>query len=116
VWEWVDLLIGTAADRTIDAEYPGAGHLLPSTNGYVQALYDPAPDGARSLGAEIFAPKTIGSAQAEFDSNYYYQNTGQRAAGRGGDWFDAARAGLFCLLVYYAPSYVGINIGFRGVC
>ena len=116
VWEWVDLRIGTAANHTIDAEYPGAGHLLPSTNGRVQALYDPAPDGARSLGAEIFAPKTIGSAQAEFDSNYYYQNTGQRAAVRGGSWGIAARAGLFYLTVYGAPSYVFYNIGFRGVC
>lgn len=116
VWEWVDLRIGTAANHTIDAEYPGAGHLLPTTYGYVQALYDPAPDGARSLGAEIFAPKTIGSAQAEFDSNYYYQNTGQRAARRGGVWIDAANAGLFALNVNDAPSYVRNRIGFRGVC
>ena len=115
VWEWVDLLIGTA-DHTIDAEYPGAGHLLPATDGYVQALYDPAPDGARSLGAEIFAPKTIGSAQAEFDSNRYYENTGQRAAARGGFWYSAANAGLFCLGVSIAPSHVSYDFGFRGVC
>ena len=116
VWEWVDLLVGTTADHTIDAKYPGAGHVLPATNGNVQALYDPAPDGARSLGAEIFAPKTIGSAQAEFDSNYYYQNTGQRAAKRGGGWSSAADAGLFSLYVNYAPSDVGSYLGFRGVC
>jgi len=116
VWEWVDTRIGTAANHTIDAEYPGAGHLLPATSGYVQALYDPAPDGARSLGAEIFAPKTIGSAQAEFDSNYYYQNTGQRAANRGGNWGDAASAGLFSLNVNSAPSNVLDSLGFRGVC
>lgn len=116
VWEWTDLRIGTAADHTIDAEYPGAGHLLPTTNGNVQALYDPAPDGARSLGAEIFAPKTIGSARAEFDSNYYYQNTGQRAAVRGGALGNAANAGLFSLLGSNAPSNVGYDIGFRGVC
>ena len=101
---------------SIDAEYPGAGHLLPATNGSVQALYDPAPDGARSLGAEIFAPKTIGSAQAEFDSNYYYQSTGQRAARRGGRWGNAASAGLFCLGVSDAPSDVVYVFGFRGVC
>ncbi len=116
VWEWVDLRIGTTADHTIDAGYPGAGHLLPTTNGYVQALYDPDPDGARSLGAEIFAPKMIGSAQAEFDSNYYSQNTGQRAALRGGSCHYAANAGLFCLVVYNAPSNVNNFIGFRGVC
>ncbi len=116
VWEWVDLLIGTAADHTIDAEYPGAGHLLPTTNGNVQALYDPAPDGARSLGAEIFAPKTIGSAQAEFASNSYYQRTDPRAAARGGAWSHAASAGLFSMHVFFAPSDVSYTIGFRGVC
>lgn len=36
---------------------------------------DPAPDGEQSPGAEIFAPKTIGSANAEFDAAYYWQNT-----------------------------------------
>jgi hypothetical protein len=29
-WEWCDLLVGTTADNTIDAEYPGAGTRLPS--------------------------------------------------------------------------------------
>ncbi len=113
--EWTDLRIGTAADHTIDAEYPGAEHLLPATNGPVQAFYDPAPDGARSLGAEIFAPKTIGSPRAEFDSNYYTQAAGQCAALRGGDWASAAYEGLFRLNVT-DPAIAPGNIGFRGVC
>jgi hypothetical protein len=32
-WEWCDLLVGTVADNTVDAEYPGAGTRLPTSNG-----------------------------------------------------------------------------------
>jgi len=37
-WEWVDMLIGTT-DHTIDAEYPGAGLVLPTANGNIATLY-----------------------------------------------------------------------------
>ena len=40
----------------------------------------------------------------------------ERAALRGGCWPGAARAGLFCLYVRLAPSDVGYDVGFRGVC
>ena len=76
VWEWTDLLIGGADDHTIDAEYPGAGHILPTSNGYVASLYAPTPDGGNSLAAELFVPATIGSATAEFGSDYYWPATG----------------------------------------
>jgi len=39
-WEWVDMLIGTT-DHTIDAEYPGAGLVLPTANGNIATLYAP---------------------------------------------------------------------------
>jgi hypothetical protein len=83
-WEWVDMLIGTAADHTIDAGYPGAGLTLPTANGNITTLYAPAKDGNRSLAADAFSPATVGSARAEYDNDYYWQATGQRAAIRGG--------------------------------
>jgi len=43
-WEWVDMLIGTT-DHTIDAEYPGAGLVLPTANGNIETLYAPTKDG-----------------------------------------------------------------------
>jgi hypothetical protein len=82
----------------------------------VTELYDPALDGKHSLAAEIFAPKTVGTAKAEFGNDYYYQATGLRAAHRGGNWADAANAGLFSLHVYDAPSSTYYDRGFRGVC
>ncbi|HOD09086.1 MAG TPA: hypothetical protein PKG98_13460, partial [Myxococcota bacterium] len=115
-WEWCDLLVGTVADNTIDAKYPGAGHVLPATNGNVASLYAPEPDGEHSLGAEVFVPATIGSSKADYDRAYYWQNTGQRAAVRGGFWYYGADCSLACLSVYYAPSNTDTNIGFRGVC
>ncbi|HOF97060.1 MAG TPA: hypothetical protein PLV90_07825, partial [Methanoculleus sp.] len=60
-WEWVDMLIGTA-DHTIDAEYPGAGLVLPTANGNIATLYAPTKDGNRSLAADAFSPATVGSA------------------------------------------------------
>lgn len=115
-WEWVDMLIGTAADHTIDAGYPGAGLTLPTANGNIATLYAPTKDGNRSLAADAFSPATVGSAKAEYDNDYYYQATGQRAARRGGCWYVGASSGLFCLYVNYAPSIAGFSIGFRGVC
>ena len=114
-WEWVDMLIGTTADHTIDAEYPGAGLVLPTANGNIATLYAPTKDGNRSLAADAFSPATVGSAKAEYDNDYYYQATGQRAALRGGLWRGASY-GLFCLGVDRAPSYASNYIGFRGVC
>ena len=115
-WEWVDMLIGTTAAHTIDAEYPGAGLVLPTENGNIATLYAPTKDGNRSLAADAFSPATVGSARAEYDNDYYYQATGQRAAIRGGNWNIGANCGLFCLSVYYAPSFADYHVGFRGVC
>ncbi|HNT07810.1 hypothetical protein [Methanoculleus sp.] len=115
-WEWVDMLIGTTADHTIDAEYPGAGLVLPTANGNIATLYAPTKDGNRSLAADAFSPATVGSAKAEYDNDYYYQATGQRAAIRGGHWNSGANCGLFCLSVHLAPSNAYDYIGFRGVC
>jgi len=115
-WEWVDMLIGTTAGHTIDAEYPGAGLELPTANGNIATLYAPTKDGNRSLAADAFSPATVGSARAEYDNDYYWQATGQRAAVRGGRWGDGAHYGLFCLNVGDAPSFADYYRGFRGVC
>ena len=100
----------------IDAGYPGAGLTLPTANGNITTLYAPAKDGNRSLAADAFSPATVGSARAEYDNDYYWQATGQRAASRGGGWRDGAHYGLFCLNVSDAPSHVHDGVGFRGVC
>jgi len=110
------MLIGTTANHTIDAEYPGAGLVLPTANGNIATLYAPTKDGNRSLAADAFSPATVGSARAEYDNDYYWQATGQRAAIRGGYWCNGADFGLFCLSVNNVPSYAGYNVGFRGVC
>lgn len=116
VWEWCDLLIGSTDNHTINPGYPGEGHVLPTSTGCVTELYDPALDGKHSLAAEIFAPKTVGTAKAEFGNDYYYQATGPRAAHRGGNRDNGASAGLFSLGVSYAPSHTYSSRGFRGVC
>ena len=115
-WEWGDLRVGTTANNTIDAEYPGAGHALPSSNGYVASLYAPAPDGEYSLGAEVFAPATLGSSKSDYDGAYYWQNTGARAALRGGSWNNGAYCSLACLGLNHTPSNTHTYLGFRGVC
>lgn len=115
-WEWVDLLVGTTADHTIDPEYPGAGTVLPTANGNISALYDPAPDGQHSAGAEAFVPKSTGGANADLDSAYYWQAPGLRAGRRGGSWGSAATCSLAALYAGYAPSSTYGDICFRGVC
>jgi len=110
------MLIGTTAHHTIDAEYPGAGLVLPTANGNIATLYAPTKDGNRSLAADAFSPATVGSARAEYNNDYYWQATGKRAAVRGGDWRRGAGCGLFCLSVRDAPSSAHGSIGFRGVC
>ena len=115
-WEWCDLLVGTTADNTIDAEYPGAGTKLPSADGRITSLYAPTPDGEYSLGAEVFAPATLGSSNANYDGAHYWQTTGQRAAKRGGDFDSGAFCSLVALTLGSAPSDSNTGIGFRGVC
>ena len=115
-WEWCDLLVGTTADNTIDAEYPGAGHVLPTSNGYVASLYAPEPDGEHSVGAEVFVPATLGSSNANYDGAYYWQEPGQCAAFRGGAFDVDARCSLAYLNLNRTPSYAGTTFGFRGVC
>ncbi len=115
-WEWCDLLVGTTADHTVDPEYPGAGHVLPTSNGYVASLYAPEPDGEHSVGADVFAPATLGSSNANYDGAYYWQNPGQRAAYRGGNFIYRANCSLAYLFLGSAPSSADASIGFRGVC
>ena len=115
-WEWCDLRVGTTANNKIDAEYPGAGTELLSANGFVTSLYAPAPEGEYSLGAEVFAPATIGSSNANYDGAYYWQATGQRAAVRGGGFRYGADCSLAVLNLYSTPSFTDPARGFRGVC
>lgn len=114
VWEWSDLLIGGVADHTVDPGYPGAGHVVPTDGGSIAALYDPIPEDGKSLGADLFVPKTIGSANPDYGSDQYWVSTGPRAALRGGPWFHGVNAGLFTLYLSNAPSHRTYHIGVRG--
>jgi len=76
----------------------------------------PCTGGEYSLGAEVFAPATLGSSKADYDGAYYWQNTGQRAATRGGSFFNGASCSLVALLLVDALSYTITYLGFRGVC
>lgn len=116
VWEWCDLRVGTSANNTIDAEYPAAGTVLPAADGYIASLYAPEPAGEHSVGAEVFVSATTGSSNPEYDTAYYWQNTGQRAAMRGGSWRNGAHCSLASLHLVNAPSDTSNFLGFRGVC
>jgi len=94
-WEWVDMLIGTT-DHTIDAEYPGRGSRAADRKRQHRDTLrpnegrQPVPRGRRVLSGNGWL------CRAEYDNDYYWQATGQRAAIRGGDWRDGAYYGLFC--------------------
>lgn len=54
-----------------------------------------------------------GKAELGFDRYWFYKCDTVRAAFRGGDFFDAADAGVFALDLDDAPSYAHDSIGFR---
>ena len=116
VWEWIDLLMGGGnsiagvggSDHIINPGFPEAGLTMPSSNNRIATLEDTDVNGKKAA-----LPKTVGSAVLEYGSDYYYQNTGERAARRGGAWSNTSHAGVFCLHLNSAPSATGSGIGFR---
>lgn len=50
-----------------------------------------------------------------YEGDYMWWNNGvaERCVIRGGDWYDGARAGVFCLIGAYSRSHANTNIGCR---
>ena len=124
VWEWnFQQIVSDGVNLSIAPGYPGAGTIVtpPGTSGQrITAMYDAdAPVDGLSLNPDICLPTGMSSGgSAEFGNGgcWWKLDAATYAALRGGRWDSAARAGLFSLFVYYAPSDVRFDIGFRGVC
>jgi len=116
VWEWIDLLMGGGnsisgvggTDHIINPGFPEAGLTMPSSNNRIATLEDTDVNGKKAA-----LVKTVGAAVLEYGSDYYYQNTGERAAARGGIWSHASVAGVLLLGLNNAPSSTFNVIGFR---
>ena len=108
VWDWIN---AKTYDRKIQAGYPGEGFTLPATNNFLATI-----EAAAALcGAKDLAlPATVGVAGvAEFGSDYFSQNTGDRAFLVGGHCGYADLAGVFSTLIGLTPDYASVNVGFR---
>jgi hypothetical protein len=108
VWEWVDLKIGTQTNYLISNGFPGEGYTVPSSNNYINQL-----EASDATVKTMAIPSTVGSANASYGNDYYWVNTGERAAVRGGLWGDGTGAGVFSLVLINAPSSTYTFIGFR---
>jgi hypothetical protein len=98
IWFWVDG-INIKADRqpwvadynfasdTFSGVYTDTGLTLPSSNNYVRNLHD--FDGY--LPSEV-----VSGSGSTFVTDFYFQNTGNRVARLGGDWFKGLWAGAWC--------------------
>ncbi len=112
MWNWCKAKIGGAGENhIIDAGFMGEGLALPAGNNYLAGLATAGDSGVPDLAL----PGSVGSSDADFGGDYYYQNTGARAFRTGGLWDRAAYAGVFLLNVYGAPSNRDVNISFRAV-
>jgi len=96
-------------DDTFVHPYSDTGLTLHNANGYPT---DVAYGAAMDYG---FLATAVGGATDEYLCDYYYQNTGNRAARLGGSWNDALLAGAFFWNLYHAASSVTRNVGARAV-
>jgi hypothetical protein len=118
VWEFIDgvnfleeqILICRDPDKydsiniTADYEYFGD---RPMTNGYVTEMtFNPAYPNFQF-------PKTLGGSSSIYYADYYYQETGQRIAFKGGNWSNGLNAGLSYWFSDYSASNTNSNIGGR---
>ena len=60
-----------------------------------------------------FFPDALGGDSATYAADACWSNTGERCCISGGDWRDAADAGLFTVHVYCVPSDSAANLGAR---
>ena len=112
IWGWCKAKIGGAGEnRIIDAGFMGEAKVLPTSNNYLASLGIIGDSGVPDLAL----PQSVGGADPDFGSDYYYQNTGARAFIVGGCWDWGAPAGVFALHVGSAPSIRSAYFGFRAV-
>jgi hypothetical protein len=112
VWEWCKGKMGGASeDHIIDAGFMGEGLKLPASNNHLAGLATVGDCGVPDLAL----PGSVGSQDADFDKDYYFQDTGARAFLVGDFWTDGAFTGLFCLAVSFAASSRDAGFGFRAV-
>jgi hypothetical protein len=118
IWTWVDGINIKAnnnpwiadhgfADDTFTAPYVNTGLTLAAVNGYVSAAnLDPT----KSFG---WLASAVAGSDSTYLTDYYYQNSDNRAAKFGGDWADGANAGAFTWDLDSAASNVDRTIGAR---
>jgi hypothetical protein len=121
VWEWVDNLnirnnqgysdtlgrIASYSDTDFGTLYSAMSAAFPVTNNY---MVTPLIDTVTGLSC---LPATVGGASGQYFCDYYYQNTGDRAAFVGGGWASGSGAGLWSWALTYAASGADIDIGAR---
>ncbi|MDD2246322.1 MAG: PKD domain-containing protein [Proteiniphilum sp.] len=121
IWKWVDGLKIKADNKPWIADhdfasdvfaqpYVDTGLTLPAANGYGSNL-------AYATGFDwAFLPSAVAGSSSTYQSDYYYQATGNRSALFGGYWNNGAYAGASFWLLSYAASdvyrYVGARLAF----
>ena len=118
IWEWTDGINIQADNKPwiadhgfqsdlFAAPYASMGVTLPNVNGYASDIHvTPEHD-------YCFLPSEVGASATTKLCDYYYQNTGNRAAQRGGGWGNGSDAGPFCWLLSGTSSYRGRYVGAR---
>lgn len=121
IWEWVDNLnirnnqgytdiegrIASYSDTDFGTVYSAMSATFPATNNYmVTPLIDPV-SGLSCL------PATVGGGSSSYYCDYYYQNTGDRAARVGGYLSNGSVDGPWYWYLYAAASGTDWDIGAR---
>ncbi|HBF80914.1 MAG TPA: hypothetical protein DD420_13600, partial [Streptomyces sp.] len=117
IWEWTDginirnwepfVADHDYVSNKFDGHYKPLGITLPSEDGYVA---DIAVSDDYDWG---FLPSEVGASATTKLCDYYCQNTGNRAARRGGYWHGGSFAGPFYWLLYSTSSYRYQYLGAR---
>jgi len=112
VWQWCKAKDGGAGeDHCIDAGFMGEALILPANNNYLAGIATVGDSGVPDLAL----PSSVGNADLDFGSDYYYEDIGARAFLVGGFWRGGVVAGVFGLCVDFAVSHRNTAIGFRAV-
>ena len=121
IWEWVDNLnirnnqgytdiegrIASYNDTDFGTVYSPMSAAFPATNNY---FVSPLIDSVSGLSC---LPATVGGGSSSYYCDYYYQNTGDRAARVGGSLVSGSNDGPWCWHLSNAASYAYWDIGAR---
>lgn len=119
IWQWVDGINikdhlayickdhSKYASDKFDGDYKPLAYTNCDTNG-----------NPKTLGLDVDEPffrfpTAIGGGTSTYMCDYYWQNTGNRVARVGGDFYVGASAGLWCWSLYYASSSARWSVGAR---